>query len=167
MFLVKRSKLFALFVAFVLILSGTKVFAGENHDQLFMYIGDSLMKAKTGDTEAVSDNIHLFEKEWKQIKVDSKLADVVDERMTDVEKGLEAGETPEELRAKLSALSTALINYDAEQNPVDMSTKKEKLRQIRKPRLQRHVAAARLTVVTGVRSRVSSSTTQPTASTNC
>jgi len=130
MFLVKRSKLFALFLAFVLILSGTKVFAGENHDQLFMYIGDSLMKAKTGDTEAISDNIHLFEKEWQQIKVDSKLADVVDERMADVKKGLETGEKPEELRTQLSALSTALINYDTEQNPVDMSTKKEKLRQI-------------------------------------
>lgn len=126
----KRIKVIALLLVFVLSLSVSKVFAGENHDQLFSYIGDSLMKVKEGDMNAVSENISLFEKDWVQVKTDSKLADKVDESMEEVKKKLASESDSEKIRKQLSALSIALINYDNEQNPMDTSKDKEKLKQL-------------------------------------
>ena len=78
--------------------------------------------------KAVSENIRLFEKNWVQVKEDSKLADKVDENVANVKKELESKADSEEIRSQLSALSTGLINYDHEQNPVDTSKDKEKLK---------------------------------------
>lgn len=130
MFVVKWSKFVAILVVFILSFSVSKVFADENLDSLFSYVGDSLMKAKKGDMKAVSENIHLFETSWVQIKKDSKLADKVDEHLADVKKEVESKADSEDIRSHLSALSTALINYDHEQNPVDTSRDKEKLKQL-------------------------------------
>lgn len=130
MFVVKWSKFVAILVVLILLLPVSKTFAGENLDPLFSYIGDSLMKVKKGDMKAVSENIRLFEKDWAQVKQDSKLADKVDENLADVKNEVESGADSEEIRAHLSALSTALVNYDHEQNPVDTSRGKEKLKQL-------------------------------------
>ena len=86
----KWSKFVAILVVLTLSLSVSRVFAGENLDPLFSNIGDSLMKAKKGDMKAVSENIGLFEKDWVQVKEDSKLADKVDENMADVKNELES-----------------------------------------------------------------------------
>src|SRR5690349_2111964 len=128
MFVVKWSKLVAIVVVLILLLPVSKTFAGENLDPLFSYIGDSLMKAKKGDMKAVSENIRLFEKDWVQVKKDSRLADKVDENLANVKKEIGSDADSEEIRSHLSALSTALVNYDHEQNPVDTSKSKEKLK---------------------------------------
>lgn len=125
-----KRKVTAILLIFVLSLSVSKVFAGENHDQLFSYIGDSLMKVKEGDLSAVSENIHLFEKEWAQVRVKSKLADQVDKSLAVVKAEVGVGGDPENIRTQLAMLSTALINYDTEQNPLDTSKNKEKLKQL-------------------------------------
>lgn len=130
MFGVKWSRTLAIVVIFMLSLSVSKVFAGENHDLLFSYIGDSLMKAKAGDMSAVSENIRLFEEDWNEVKTDSKLADKVDTGIASVKKEIQSGADAADIRTQLSALSTALITYDMEQNPVDTSANKQKLKQL-------------------------------------
>lgn len=130
MFGVKWSRTLAIVVIFMLSLSVSKVFAGENHDSLFSYIGDSLMKAKAGDMSAVSENIRLFEEDWNEVKTDSKLADNVDTGIENVKKEIQSGADAADIRTQLSALSTALITYDTEQNPVDTSADKQKLKQL-------------------------------------
>ncbi|RFU61053.1 FTR1 family iron permease [Peribacillus glennii] len=102
--------------------------AAENHDELFVYIGDSLMKAKKGDLEAVSKNMQSFETEWNSVKEsDSKQAAFVDERVKALKEALHDGKAePKKVNALLSALSSSVVQYDQEQNPADK--KKDKAR---------------------------------------
>ena len=48
-------------ILFLLLLTPTTQAAEKNYDDLFVYIGDSLMKVKSGEQQAISENMALFE----------------------------------------------------------------------------------------------------------
>ncbi|MEK4534033.1 FTR1 family protein [Peribacillus sp. FSL K6-1552] len=123
-----KSGILVLIVSLLFISSAVRVVsAGENHDQLFVYIGDSLMKTKSGDLDAVSDNIAQFEKEWKMIKTDSEVAKKVDKQLLAVKSAVKNQADADEIKKQLSALSSTLITYDTEENPVDKTDYKDRL----------------------------------------
>lgn len=105
------------------------VAAGENHDQLFVYIGDSLMKVKSGDLEEVSKNIGLFEKDWKTIKTDSECEESRRQAIRGKSAVRDQAST-DEIKKRLSALSSTLVIYDTAENPVDKTDYKERLEAI-------------------------------------
>ncbi|MFB6802106.1 FTR1 family protein [Peribacillus butanolivorans] len=124
-----KSGILVLIVSLLFISSAVRVVsAGENHDQLFVYIGDSLMKTKSGDLDAVSDNIAQFEKEWKMIKTDSEVAKKVDKQLLAVKSAVKNQADADEIKKQLSALSSTLITYDTEENPVDKTDYKDRLK---------------------------------------
>jgi high-affinity iron transporter len=106
--------------------------AAENHDELFVLIGDSLMKAKEDDQVTVEKNIDQFALVWKSIKsTDSKQAKKVEEQLKEIQRLLGKGKVEKEtLSKKLSALSSAVIQFDKEQNPVVNTTGNEKIREL-------------------------------------
>ncbi|MFS0779304.1 FTR1 family protein [Neobacillus sp. 3P2-tot-E-2] len=115
-------KPFILFLSlFIFFQAAHHVAAAENHDELFVLIGDSLMKVKSGDQETVSNNIEQFAKEWIKIKnANSEQAKLVDQDLEKVQSIIAKGEVEKEiLSSSLSALSSSLVKYDTEQNPVD------------------------------------------------
>lgn len=115
-------KPFILFLSlFIFFQTAHHVAAAENHDELFVLIGDSLMKVKSGDQETVSNNIEQFAKEWIKIKnANSEQAKLVEHDLEKVQSIIAKGEVEKEiLSSSLSALSSSLVKYDTEQNPVD------------------------------------------------
>ncbi|GHI00263.1 Fe 2+/Pb2+ permease [Neobacillus kokaensis] len=131
----KIGKLFILLFAFMLLFQTSNfeaVSASENHDELFVLIGDSLMKAKARDVETVVKNMEQFGHEWATIKKkDSQQAKNVDEELKKVQ-GLVADKkvNSQALSKSLSALSSAVVLYDQEQNPLDKEQAKEKVKQL-------------------------------------
>jgi high-affinity iron transporter len=115
-------KPFILFLSiFIFFQTSHHVAAAENHDELFVLLGDSLMKVKSGDQETVSNNMEQFSKEWIKIKnATSEQAKSVDQDLEKVQSLLAKREVEIEiLSSSLSALSSSLVKYDTEQNPVD------------------------------------------------
>ncbi|MGG3468367.1 FTR1 family protein [Neobacillus pocheonensis] len=106
--------------------------AAENHDELFVLIGDSLMKAKDGDKATVAKNMEQFASEWNSIKKsDSKQVKKVDENLKMVQSLLaKENVEKEELSKSLSALSSSVVLYDQEQNPKDKAKGKEQVKQM-------------------------------------
>ncbi|MCL6573431.1 MAG: FTR1 family iron permease [Bacillus sp. (in: Bacteria)] len=103
--------------------------AAENHDELFILIGDSLMKAKDREQTTIAKNMEQFDFEWMSIKkANSKQAKKVDQELKEVQRLLANGTAEKEaLSKKLSALSSALVQYDQEQNPQDKAKGKEQV----------------------------------------
>ncbi|MFB3169412.1 FTR1 family protein [Neobacillus sp. 179-C4.2 HS] len=115
-------KPFILFLSlFIFFQTAHHVAAAENHDELFVLLGDSLMKVKSGDQETVSNNMEQFSKEWIKIKnTTSEQAKSVDQELEKVQSLLAKRNVEKEtLSSSLSALSSSLVKYDKEQNPVD------------------------------------------------
>jgi high-affinity iron transporter len=130
----KKTRLFILLIASLVVFSLNvhPTAASVSHDELFVLIGDSLMKAKEGDRETVSKNIEQFAAKWDSIKkTDSKTAKSVDEKLKTVQ-SLLAKEKPDKgaLSKSLAALSTAVVQYDQEQNPQDKEKQKDEVKRI-------------------------------------
>jgi high-affinity iron transporter len=108
------------------------VAAAENHDELFVLIGDSLMKAKDGEQAVVGKNMEQFANEWKRMKkTDSKQAKKVDQELKEVQRLLAEGKVEnEELSKSLSTLSSAMVLYEQERNPADKAKGKEQVKQL-------------------------------------
>jgi len=98
-------------VLFILFQTFQPVSAEENHDELFVLIGDSLMKAKDGELAVVSSNMEQFAVDWKEMKkADSKQAKKVDQELKEVQSLLTKGNVENETLAKsLSSLSSAVV----------------------------------------------------------
>ncbi|QCJ41481.1 FTR1 family iron permease [Bacillus sp. S3] len=108
------------------------VVAAENHDELFVLIGDSLMKAKDGEQAIVAKNMEQFAAEWKVIKkADSNGAKKVDQELKELQGLLAKGTVKnEELSKSLSSLSSAVVLYEEEQNPRDKEKANEQVKQL-------------------------------------
>lgn len=106
--------------------------AAENHDELFVLIGDSLMKVKSGDHKTVSNNIEQFAMEWMKIKKsNSEQAKLVDQDLEKVQSILAKGNVEKEILSNsLSALSSSLVKYDTEQHPVDRTKQTVKVKKL-------------------------------------
>ncbi|MDQ1147444.1 high-affinity iron transporter [Bacillus sp. SORGH_AS 510] len=124
--------LLLLTVLFIFFQTIQPVAAAEEHDELFVLIGDSLMKAKDGEASVVSSNMEQFAADWKAIKkADSKQAKKVDQELKEVQSLLAKGNVDKETLAKsLSSLSSAVVLYDEEQNPQDKEKAKEQVKQL-------------------------------------
>lgn len=106
----------------------SKSFAAQNHDELFVYIGDSIMKAKKEEWDSIHENMKKFEQTFQTIKnKDSKIAIQVEDQLNAVYSALET-KNQDQISSALSALSTAVVKYDSEQNPVDIEKEKQKLK---------------------------------------
>ncbi|MEH7335383.1 FTR1 family protein [Neobacillus drentensis] len=119
-------------ILFVCMQAVLPVAAAENHDELFVLIGDSLMKAKDGDGATVAENMEQFASEWASIKKsDSKQAKKVDENLNKVQSLLAKDNVDKvALSRSLSALSSSVVLYDQEQNPEDKAKGKEQVKQL-------------------------------------
>ncbi|WP_223589667.1 FTR1 family iron permease [Neobacillus bataviensis] len=119
-------------ILFVFLQAVQPVTAAENHDELFVLIGDSLMKAKDGDRGTVAKNMEQFASEWDSVKKsDSKQAKKVDENLKKVQSLLAKENVDKEALSKsLSALSSSVVLYDQEQNPEDKAKGKEQVKQM-------------------------------------
>ncbi|MFP5112272.1 FTR1 family iron permease [Bacillaceae bacterium C204] len=131
-FKTKSKSILILMMFFVLFQTVHPVKAEVNLDELFVLIGDSLMKAKDGDQSTVSGNMEQLAKEWTSIKkADSNQAKKVDQELQEVQSLLVKGKIePDALSKNLSSLSSALVLYDKEQNPQDKEKGKEQVKQL-------------------------------------
>jgi high-affinity iron transporter len=122
--------LLVMFISFFQI--SMSVSAAEDHDELFVLIGDSLMKAKDGKQDIVAKNMEQFASEWKSInKADSKQATKIDRELKEIQSLLVKGSTDQEkLLNGLSDLSSAVVQYEQEQNPLDKAKGKEQVKQL-------------------------------------
>ncbi|PLS16103.1 hypothetical protein CVD28_18865 [Bacillus sp. M6-12] len=104
--------------------------AAADQDELFVLIGDSLMKAKSGDINSVSANLDEFETVWTTIKKpNSKQAINVDKNLAQLKTELKKGKgDQEQIKTLLSQLSSSVVAYDEEQNPVDKEQEKTKIK---------------------------------------
>ncbi|WHZ04153.1 FTR1 family iron permease [Neobacillus sp. YX16] len=126
-------KPFILFLSlFIFFQTAHHMAAAENHDELFVLIGDSLMKVKSGDHKTVSNNIEQFAMEWMKIKKsNSEQAKLVDQDLEKVQSILAKGNVEKEILSNsLSALSSSLVKYDTEQHPVDRTKQTVKVKKL-------------------------------------
>ena len=131
-FKTKSKSILILMMFFVFFQSVHPAKAEVNHDELFVLIGDSLMKAKDGDQSTVSTNMEQFATEWKAIKnKDSEQAKKVEQALQEVQSLLTKGKIDKDVLSKsLSSLSSAVVLYDQEQNPQDKEKGKEQVKQM-------------------------------------
>ncbi|MBV7506346.1 FTR1 family iron permease [Bacillus sp. sid0103] len=131
-FKTKSKSIIILMMFFILFQTVHPAKAEVNLDELFVLIGDSLMKAKDGDQPTVSRNMEQFAKEWTMMKkTDSKQAKKVEQELQKVQSLLAKGNIdPDTLSKNLSSLSSAVVLYDQEQNPQDKEKGKEQVKQL-------------------------------------
>ncbi|MEH7084033.1 FTR1 family protein [Neobacillus drentensis] len=131
-FKTKSKSILILMMFFVFFQTVHPAKAEVNHDELFVLIGDSLMKAKDGDQSTVSTNMEQFATEWKAIKnKDSEQAKKVEQALQEVQSLLSKGKIEKDVLSKsLSSLSSAVVLYDQEQNPQDKEKGKEQVKQM-------------------------------------
>ncbi|WP_144552825.1 FTR1 family protein [Bacillus sp. X1(2014)] len=131
-FKTKSKSILILMMFFVFFQTVHPAKAEVNHDELFVLIGDSLMKAKDGDQSTVSTNMEQFATEWKAIKnKDSEQAKKVEQALQEVQSLLTKGKIEKDvLSESLSSLSSAVVLYDQEQNPQDKEKGKEQVKQM-------------------------------------
>lgn len=128
-----RNQWACIFLAFVILMNGlffsaSNSYAAQNHDELFVYIGDSIMKAKKEEWDSIYQNMKQFEEVFQTVKnKESKVAPQVEEGLKAVYSALET-KNKEQISKALSDLSTSLVSYDSEQNPVDTEKEKQKLK---------------------------------------
>ncbi|MEH7127923.1 FTR1 family protein [Neobacillus drentensis] len=131
-FKTKRKSILILMMFFVFFQAVHPAKAEVNHDELFVLIGDSLMKAKDGDQSTISTNMEQFATEWKAIKnKDSEQAKKVEQALQEVQSLLTRGKIEKDVLSKsLSSLSSMMVLYDQEQNPQDKEKGKEQVKQM-------------------------------------
>ncbi|KMY53285.1 hypothetical protein AC623_04165 [Bacillus sp. FJAT-27231] len=113
-------KLIILFGLLLYVLSPMQpVQAEEDYGNLFISVGDAMMKTKADDWKAVETLVAQLNEDWKQVdQAKSKEAKKVDKTLLEVNKALDKQEKEPMLTA-LSNLSHALVSFEKEQNPVD------------------------------------------------
>ncbi|MEH6953399.1 FTR1 family iron permease [Neobacillus drentensis] len=128
----KSKSILILMMFFVFFQTVQPVKAEVSHDELFVLIGDSLMKAKDGDQQTVLSNMDQFANEWATMKnADSKQAKQVDQALQEVQSILAKGNIKKDDLSKcLSSLSSTVVLYDQEQNPQDKEKGKEQVKQL-------------------------------------
>ncbi|MGG3891007.1 FTR1 family protein [Metabacillus fastidiosus] len=120
---------FAIFLIFNLLVIPPALGA-ENLDDLYIEIGDALMKAKAGDQNAVKEHVANFQHGWEKIeKENSKQADKVDKTLKQLNEQLAKSDSVH-VTELLSALSKGLVLYEKEQSPVNDKQEKEKIKQL-------------------------------------
>ncbi|BBU40652.1 Fe 2+/Pb2+ permease [Aeribacillus pallidus] len=128
----KKLGLIAFAILFTMGIFSNKAVAAENLDDLYVLIGDAIMKTKEANWDVVQDNLEQFSQQWNEVKaVDSKKTAEVDKQLKNAKNALAQSEKDAtKISENLSALSKALTSYEEEQNPTDPQKEKEKLKQM-------------------------------------
>lgn len=110
----------ALLALLILALLAHRVSAEESYSHLFITITDATTALKKGDRSQAEELISQLQAAFSQVEHhDSKTGQEVTRRL------MELGQSPTE--EKLVAVSKALLDFEAEQHPVDVEAEKEKL----------------------------------------
>lgn len=92
-----------------------------NMSPFFIQISDALGAAKSGDSKLAKDIMIEFQEQFNALNINTVLSNDVKQKLKDV-----LNETNVE---NLESLSSALIAFEKEQNPVDYEAKRAKFRQ--------------------------------------
>ncbi|MBE1553936.1 FTR1 family iron permease [Sporosarcina limicola] len=102
--------------------------AEEDYRELFISVGDAMMKTKADDWVAVEELVAQLNEDWKQIDQSKSVeAKNVTQMLKQMNKNM--GKHDKELMlAALSDVSHALVAFEKEQNPVDEEALRNELR---------------------------------------
>ncbi|MFK2827094.1 FTR1 family protein [Bacillus sp. B190/17] len=122
-------KLGILFLLMLYILSPMQlVQAEEDYGELFISVGDAMMKTKAGDWEAVKALAAQLHQDWEQVdQTDSKEAKHVEQAIAKMNRAL-GKQQQEPMLAALSDVSHALVAFEKEQNPVDEEAQRQEVK---------------------------------------
>ncbi|KON86000.1 hypothetical protein AF332_03685 [Sporosarcina globispora] len=110
--------------------------AEEDYSDLFILVGDAIMKVKADDWKSAEDLVADLDQSWQQVeKTDSKEAKKVGQTISKLTAALEEHQKEETLQA-LSNVSHALVSFEKEQNPVDKEKQREEVKNAFNPILE-------------------------------
>ncbi|WP_240376013.1 FTR1 family iron permease [Bacillus piscicola] len=111
--------------------------AEEDYQNLFISVGDAMMKTKAEDWQAVDGLVTQLQEDWKQVdKKDSSEAAKVDKALANIQQVL-ADHEKETMLDNLSAVSHALVAFEKEQNPVDEEAQRQEVKTALTPILEK------------------------------
>ncbi len=127
-------KVIVFFSFIILILSPIQlVSAKESYSQLFILIGDTMMKTKADEWDHTKELTSQMNAEWEQAAPsDSKTVREVDKAIKNMDEAVEKKDKEAALTA-LSDLSHALVALEKEQNPVDVEAQREEIKTVFTP----------------------------------
>lgn len=103
-------------------------FAEENLQDLFISVGDAMMKTKADDWEAVETHISQLNDYWEHVQnANSVEGKNVEQAIKELNLTIEK-HNKEEMLAALSEVSHALVAFEKEQNPVNEQEQREEVK---------------------------------------
>ncbi|MGN7178853.1 hypothetical protein BK139_17635 [Paenibacillus sp. FSL R5-0490] len=110
--------------------------AEEDYSDLFILVGDAIMKVKADDWESAEKLASELDQSWQQVeKTDSKEAKKVGRTISELTGALDEHQKEETLQA-LSNVSHALVDFEKKQNPVDKEKQREEVKNAFNPILE-------------------------------
>ncbi|RBP94712.1 high-affinity iron transporter [Cytobacillus firmus] len=110
--------------------------AEEDYSDLFILVGDAIMKVKADDWETAEKLAAELDQSWQQVeKTDSNEAKKVGQAISKLTSVLEDHQKEETLQA-LTNVSHALVGFEKEQNPVDKEKQREEVKNAFNPILE-------------------------------
>ncbi|MEH6988231.1 FTR1 family protein [Cytobacillus firmus] len=110
--------------------------AEEDYSDLFILVGDAIMKVKADDWESAEKLAAELDQSWQQVeKTDSKEAKKVGLTISELTGALDEHQKEETLQA-LSNVSHALVDFEKKQNPVDKEKQREEVKNAFNPILE-------------------------------
>ncbi|WP_421383218.1 FTR1 family protein [Bacillus salacetis] len=119
----RKTGIFLLFL--LLILSPFQSASAEGYGDLFISVGDAIMKVKAEDWTAADGLITQLNNDWEAVdQTDSKEAKNVESSIAALNEALEKKDKEQVLDA-LTDVSHSLVAFEKEQNPVDQEKQRE------------------------------------------
>lgn len=107
--------------------------AEESYSDLFISVGDAMMKTKAEDWDTVKQLIDQLETDWQVIdQTDSKMASQVTTAIKELQKASDTKQKEPMLTA-LTNMSHALVAFEKEKNPVDTEEQRLNFKAAMKP----------------------------------
>jgi high-affinity iron transporter len=122
----RKSCIFLLFL--LLILSPFKPASAEGYGDLFISVGDAIMKVKAEDWAAADRLVNQLNEDWEAVdQTGSKEAKNVENSIVALNETLKKKDEEQVLDA-LTGVSHSLVAFEKEQNPVDQEKQREDFR---------------------------------------
>ncbi|MFD2444953.1 FTR1 family protein [Bacillus sp. CGMCC 1.16607] len=122
-----KAGLFVLTIFLFVSAFADSVLGQNSYDDLYIEIGDAIMKTKEADWVSVNTSIDKFNQLWQEIKAGEKAVEV-NRSLTEVQNELVKSEKDADAIGKaLSSLSKALASYHNAENPSNSESEKAKL----------------------------------------
>jgi high-affinity iron transporter len=129
-------KFIFLFCLTLFVLSPSEfVHAEEDYGDLFISVGDSIIKVKADDWESAERLVAQLNEDWKQVnQTENKESKNVQKSILKLNKAMKDHQKEAVLSA-LSDVSHALVAFEKEQNPIDKVEKREEVKSALMPLL--------------------------------